>query len=544
METLCWQEYLEALHLLKCDTHLEIRDRQINCVVLILAYRFGLRISEACGIRRKDLLGELDNLVVRVSNDEFRKVKTDAGLRHVPLLGRLTELEHSILSDWLTHIDHCLPDDRLKGLFAERDHGRRLVSQWRVASRIRDALRVVTGDPRARIHYCRHTFGTRFSFLLGNDDRKIESVQLRDALGAADGTLADDLKETLIDRTSTSRRGQWALASIIGHAYAGTTARYYAHLDDMALAMTAGAVLDTPLNEKQLLNLLGVKSRPASISGDSEGEELTETIRRKIGAESVSNLVMDRQPLSLPPPDYKQEREIAMNLQDVFRVFQAAIPDARIENLSALLLIEPDTVKQVLAEASAVAEETEFCSVEEKQTGFIIPDPAALTVNEWRRLIMAAKGQKKKKGFDAGLMREAAKIWKAGFSPSRGLLLLREGREEDMRTLATFLQSAGIGLDRMRLYVQENDIQSQWCKTYLKMAKEMNFVHENVKRLPPYPGSTYGKRRRPLEIGRVAFVITESGEGNIRSTKAAMRFLLGVATYASMECGQPAGELA
>lgn len=65
-------------------------------MLLLLAYRYGLRVAEALGLSRGDWLGEAEPLI-RVQNNALRKLKTPAGRRLVPTLFTLSDLEKSII---------------------------------------------------------------------------------------------------------------------------------------------------------------------------------------------------------------------------------------------------------------------------------------------------------------------------------------------------------------------------------------------------------------------------------------------------------------
>lgn len=523
-------EYLVALDLLENDEFLPERDRLINCVTLLLTYRYGLRISEAAGIRRKDLIGEIENLVVRVCNDEFRKIKTDAGIRNVPTLIELNEKERSIIGRWIEHIDHCHGDDRLAGLFSEEEASRTLVSQWKIASRVTDALVVATGDPNARIHYCRHSFGSSNATALLPDGIAGANTQFRASLGLLSPTSEANIRRKLLDVDRQSRRGMWALAAVIGHAYPATTQHYYCHLHDMALRLTQGAMVDPEMSTDQLYILLG-----ARLSLQARGEEgaIADAfilLKKKIKADRVEQCVTEPQQLTLPEPRFKQERKDDIDLPAVLRLLQAADKDARLENLSARLLLDPDKVFKVLQKARWVAGKAQYQTEGKGGDDLALPDPELLSPQEWGRLKKLAVTNRKISKLDQDAIEEAAKIWMVGYMPGTTPLLIREKKE--LNALLKLLSAVDVQKERIELRFDERMVENNWQKDFIRHAESSGVKQINPGPIPLYVGNekTQAGRRR-----RLGFLVGEATSGPLRNMRVCHHLFFGLAVTGSLD---------
>ena len=233
---ICWEEYLSVFRLLLRDPDADLRTRHLQAVVWFFIYRYGARVSEALGLRRKDIVNRGGKPIVLFRNNDYREIKSDAGIRQVPLIGPLLAEERQALLAWMDHIGEFADDDSLAAIFADASKPRELIDRRAICDRITEALRAVTGSPKARLHYGRHSFGTRCEWLMTLErlPRNAEiSRVIRRIIGPADPREARAL---LLDTSEPSKRGPWAVSLAIGHAWPGTTFRYYTHTSDLLAA--------------------------------------------------------------------------------------------------------------------------------------------------------------------------------------------------------------------------------------------------------------------------------------------------------------------
>lgn len=261
-----WDDYLAALALLAEDPTTELRERQLQSCILILMFRFGLRAGEVIGLRYADLFQVLGLWVVMVRANAYRELKSDAGVRQVPLVGPLSPLEQEMLKGWHTHADEMAGNDRCAALLSEPERPRRLVDRHRLMKRVTEALRAVTGSPSIRPHHLRHSFGSRTTMLmcvptLPTDPTLLNCV--RRVIGPCDPQAARLL---LTKSEDLSKRGMWAVSMAVGHASPKTTLRWYTHVHDLLLTMTMPAVfgeVEVKLDTATASYVCGRKLKPS-----------------------------------------------------------------------------------------------------------------------------------------------------------------------------------------------------------------------------------------------------------------------------------------
>lgn len=234
---LLWREYTAALELLAADPTADLRERSMQACVLILLFRFGLRVGECIALRASDLILADGQWIVLVRRNAYRNLKSDAGVRQVPLIGPLSALEAKLLEGWRAHADETVGNDRCGVLIAQSNEPRRLADRKRLVDRITDALRAVTQRPTAHPHHLRHAYACRMALLLCTREMPSDPARLRilqRMIGPCDPREA---RQILLDTHDPSKRGLWALALAIGHASPLTTLRWYIHVHEYMLVL-------------------------------------------------------------------------------------------------------------------------------------------------------------------------------------------------------------------------------------------------------------------------------------------------------------------
>lgn len=224
-------EYLRALDLLRNDEAASLRVRAMQATVLVLVYRFGLRIAECLGLRAGDVRLHEDSQrwSVRVRGNQYRSLKTVSARRTVVALEDLSDVEREVLSGWSTHVEEFAASGEVGPLFgatAAGVHRVRLFPRRVIALRVAQALRIATGDPSVRIHHCRHSYATRILHVgLG---LKFGPPSGKEVLGEHDRLVAQ-IRRTLTHESEPTRRLIWAIAVALGHSSPLTGLETYAH---------------------------------------------------------------------------------------------------------------------------------------------------------------------------------------------------------------------------------------------------------------------------------------------------------------------------
>lgn len=215
------EDYQNALSLLtQSSTQYNMYD-QYSGLLLLLAYRFGLRGKEALGLLGSDVLLENGMMVVSVSDNRFRKLKTLASRRQVPLLFELSAVEKSIIDWGLNHLNSIPGLSRNTPLFHHEGDPLPEQIQGKLKRTVIAVLKQVTGNRNVNLHHARHTAANKISHALFafKTQYKNKEFELIDATAAY----------TLLGTTTHTRREAWASARFLGHATRSTQLKNYIH---------------------------------------------------------------------------------------------------------------------------------------------------------------------------------------------------------------------------------------------------------------------------------------------------------------------------
>jgi site-specific recombinase XerD len=232
-----YDEYHVALDLLVSDPGADERMRKLQAWVLLVTYRFGLRISEALGLRRKDIWRNDTLPILLIRPNAYRELKSDAGQRVIPLVGTFSELERKVFFAWISHVDELFATDDETTMAATRDVGRLMVQTEALRRRVREALQAATGDENVRLHHLRHAYAMRLQIVMTLQQMPVAGP-LAEAFARVLGpTDLEGSRQLLLDTDHLSHRGLTAARMLVGHSSIEVFRRCYAHLDDL-LSMT------------------------------------------------------------------------------------------------------------------------------------------------------------------------------------------------------------------------------------------------------------------------------------------------------------------
>lgn len=238
-------DYLSAFqHILASSTREGQDVSTAGAMVLLLAYRYGLRASEATGLIRADWVGDTSPLIL-IRNNVLRRLKTTAGRRLVPTLFAMTPAEMNLIKRVLVTSEANHGGDMAAPLLGVQVKVPSTIGHLRTI--VIQALRRATGNPTAVIHSARHSFATRV----------LDSLFLPDGgrpqKGHLDMPVVQAMRDRLLGSARQSRRTLWGLARLLGHASPATSIGSYAHVidrwldgyvDDNVTRRTRGALLE------------------------------------------------------------------------------------------------------------------------------------------------------------------------------------------------------------------------------------------------------------------------------------------------------------
>ncbi|WP_172399676.1 site-specific integrase [Geothermobacter hydrogeniphilus] len=254
-------EYRVLLKSFGFDRSRRGRWEEIYLVVLILAFRCGLRRSEIHGLQIADIK-DLVRAEIRIRPGRFRDPKSVTGNRRIPLYALLPEDELTIVSNWLKkrqreELDHTQP------LLQHPETGDSLIPPHRLFDPVVHALRSVTRDTTLSFHSFRHAFAT-FTLLklVWPKDLNVKNLPagLRDESFSLDACTR--LAQDLLNNQQQGVRKLHAIAMLLGHAEYGMSFRSYIHLTDWLLAVFKRQDICLPkLTNKALGQLAGLSKQ-------------------------------------------------------------------------------------------------------------------------------------------------------------------------------------------------------------------------------------------------------------------------------------------
>lgn len=191
-------------------------------LLLLLAYRFGLRGGEALGLLRSELDHQGEAIVVLVQNNRLRKLKTETTSRRlVPLNDPLTEGEQTLIDRTLAQLEGTHGSNLNVPIFGQLATDRS--ARARLRRRVITHLKGATGNPRVNLHHARHTAANRLAArAFGVSIPGVHANEFPDV-----GT-----RLLLLGAEGPTRRALPAVERWLGHGQFGTTACYYLHLLD------------------------------------------------------------------------------------------------------------------------------------------------------------------------------------------------------------------------------------------------------------------------------------------------------------------------
>lgn len=193
-------------------------------MLLLLGYRFGLRSVEAISMARNDWV-EIKQAVVVLVSGKFKTSKSKAGRRQVPLLGSLTDHEHSIVARWFEYWDSLGLPDVSAPMFPSSADLKKPARVDEPRRRVVEVLRIATGSPRITFHHARHSFACNVALRVLHPELLPQYPHL-----CADWLWgADSVRKQLLGVTRTTRRSPWAVAVVLGHAHPATSLGSYLH---------------------------------------------------------------------------------------------------------------------------------------------------------------------------------------------------------------------------------------------------------------------------------------------------------------------------
>ncbi len=225
------EEYAQALQELLNDMELSPRSRLVAGAMLMLGYRFGLRMGEVSRLRCIDAVVHPRGTVIYVQNSVYGETKSSSGVRIVPLIGCLSENEAEVLTQILSL---CLDtQDRQALLLRSALASRVLDEEFILQRKVQQALQMVTGEPGIRFHHLRHSWANRLMIHLVRQDGGTSMAAAAQRSLAFHGIGQRRIQSDMLGPSPGPCASLNVLATMIGHLRAETTLGSYIHLLDI-----------------------------------------------------------------------------------------------------------------------------------------------------------------------------------------------------------------------------------------------------------------------------------------------------------------------
>lgn len=218
-------DYQQTLaHILK--SYDDLQQARAIAFILLLGYRFGLRLKEAIGLLRKDLCSYQNKTWVLVRNNRFRKLKTHNSRRAVPLLFELSDTEKNLIESIKTQSEAISGRNKNTPLIGEIVDGKLQIVSFEglISPAAIQALREVTGSLNLVFHHARHSFFNNAATALMDIDAEVITKQRKHINN-------EKIKRIVLGQQhENGRRSTSALARLMGHHTPHTSLKNYSHL--------------------------------------------------------------------------------------------------------------------------------------------------------------------------------------------------------------------------------------------------------------------------------------------------------------------------
>jgi hypothetical protein len=415
-----------------------------------------------------------------------------------------------------------------------------LIDRRAICDRITEAMRVVTGSPKARLHYGRHSFGTRCEWLMTLEhlprNAQISRV-IRRIIGPADPRAARAL---LLDTSEPSKRGPWAVSLAIGHAWPGTTFRYYTHTSDLLAACyldgifkQAAIALDAPT--AAYVSGVAVSDTERLFARSGERIVLSEEAARLLSqgkfihvatlcSRRESAPILPRKPKPAPPRLTPELTDRALDLVHRRR---------RVDGLEQTLFLPGPLIRRLLGAEFTVRQAARYDIAGSGWTPTSVSTAVVHARAGRRTSAETARVRELLREFHQGtqhgsefdqLTATVCRIWAARYTPTGTELVLPDLGE--LSSLLQWCEALGLPEQCVEVRVPEDHQQSA---ELLRIAAEHGLPAQTIRRTSRLRLAQ--DRVRGLARQRVGFLLRENPLGPLTGMNQFHRVMFTLATY-------------
>jgi integrase len=282
-------EYEKSFEVIFGDKSLSPLERDRYAALLFLGFRFGLRFGEALRLRHVDLLSNGEQVFVQVRNNIYREIKSPAGIRQVPFVGRWSDTENELFERLLEKSTIAFEEDP-QALLLNMGDPRGETNAYRASRYLNSLLKHVSGDPGVRFHHLRHTWVNRMIAIAYPGQTGVWS-----SITSLMTAWAGEENAWLLwgkDENSCNRlRG---ISDAIGHSDQSTTLSSYFHLHDFS---ASNLLFENRENLKLRAYCYALQEGYGVLNGRKEKNKTETTLHQKIMKAEKIQKVLGQIPL-------------------------------------------------------------------------------------------------------------------------------------------------------------------------------------------------------------------------------------------------------
>lgn len=249
------REYSKTMSLLSSDEDSSSSDRDVNQLILLFCYRAGMRSGEVCHLQITDI--DTHEWIIHIRTSHYYTLKTTNSNRRVKVADLFSDEEKKLVIEQIERIKQYYPDQEKAWLFSDKSALKCLLYMDACLNRVRETLRLVTGDPNIRLHHCRHSFA---NYLLLSMNESVYPVCIRNEIMAwlrCDdiSKKASQLRRCFIGIKEYKGNILDAVSMALGHVGPRTTLANYIHTLDIIMASENEKTLPHHVDNVKLLSI-------------------------------------------------------------------------------------------------------------------------------------------------------------------------------------------------------------------------------------------------------------------------------------------------
>jgi integrase len=341
------QLYMRILAAIANDQQLDASQKASIKLMVILAYRTGLRVGELVKLR----LCDVEDSSVRtifIVNNKIGNNKSISARRKLPLLYLLHPDEFKLFNNWCGERS-ALAIYADEPLFPAKEITREPFNQQKLSRYVNSVMRSLCPHLNHTFHHFRHSCLSNFQFLV---EREYEILS---RLVNLDVRQLTALSQKVIAHPSCAIERYWALAQFAGHACPSTSFRNYLHFNQWILSLKIAAQT-TSLSKELCKNILNYSSKKVT-------RRLMDNGSKVIFYSALNQHVTSLFPLNdikqMPEPIDNNSLSIGVrrttNIMTTYKVLEQYQDDISIETLSIRFNWPTEKIQRWVDVARAIA---------------------------------------------------------------------------------------------------------------------------------------------------------------------------------------------